>query len=758
MLKKVLVAVGVLIGLFVVAAICVPIFVDANKFRPQIEKAVSENINGDLQLGKLSLSLWGGLHVGIDELVLSEKGSEGKKPIFSMKDAKLEIPILSVFSGKPSVTLAVKNPQIFVIKEKNGQINVLNLVKKKADVGAGTAAATSEETGEASSGGGSAPVPFELSFDIEKGYFVYRDLKARTETEIKDFDFELEKFGLNQPFKFSFRSQLDIKQMKDLTLEGPMDFSGSATIAMNASGLEKVDFESELDLTKLKVVFSNLFNKDQSVPLIASVKFSTTMNKFDLEGGQLKFGNASVKMAGTVENFDNPSLNLSINSNDFAFGEWKGVVAPLKDFDMDGSADFKLQMIGSLEKLGFNGQASLKGASLQAPGIVPRVTGLNAQLDFSNNMAKISKATVKIGKSDMAMQGSVKNFKRPVVRLAVNSNLLDVDAMLPKKTEAQKKAEAAEAKKAEAQQQASGKTVSVEKQIAGPIAMMKKNPVMRHLDFEGQMRIKKVIVNKAPLSNVDTQLTFKKLVLGLNRAKVNAFDGKIAFASKINFNGRDPSYSANGSVTKLDVNKAITNQMPSLKDSLMGQMNANFNVKGSGVSKPKVKKTLTGSGKFRLDNGSFSALKPLKMLGEKLKSIPGAKGALGGVKVSEKFKKLNATFKIAGGRFNIVNMIGDLEQARTTLTGQGFVDFDQNMNLAGDVIAPIGGDIPPSLKSSDGRFKIPYLLQCKVKSPCPKWDRTISKIGEAYAKHEGKKILKKEGEKAIKKLFKGFKF
>src|ERR1700683_2042727 len=102
MFKKLLIGVGVLFGLFVLAAILVPIFVDANKYRPQIEKLVEDNVNADLQLGKLSLSLWGGLHIGVEKLILSEQGSRGEKPIVAFKDFNLNISLLSVLTGKPS--------------------------------------------------------------------------------------------------------------------------------------------------------------------------------------------------------------------------------------------------------------------------------------------------------------------------------------------------------------------------------------------------------------------------------------------------------------------------------------------------------------------------------------------------------------------------------------------------------------------------------------------------------------------------------
>ena len=101
MKKKIIIAFGCVFGLVLLAIVLIPVFVDANKFRPQIEKIVEENLNADLELGQLGLSLWGGLHIGIEHLNLSEKDSQGKRRIFSMKDVRLEIPILSVFSGRP---------------------------------------------------------------------------------------------------------------------------------------------------------------------------------------------------------------------------------------------------------------------------------------------------------------------------------------------------------------------------------------------------------------------------------------------------------------------------------------------------------------------------------------------------------------------------------------------------------------------------------------------------------------------------------
>jgi hypothetical protein len=223
------------------------------------------------------------------------------------------------------------------------------------------------------------------------------------------------------------------------------------------------------------------------------------------------------------------------------------------------------------------------------------------------------------------------------------------------------------------------------------------------------------------------------------------------FVSTLDFRGPDPVYMAGGDVAGIDVNAAISSQMPPMKDSVFGNIYSHFSVTGSGVTKTKAKQTLKGSGNFRLEKGTWSALKVLQQVGEKLSSIPGAKDKLGGVNITGRFKQLKSDFNIAGGRFNIVNMIADMEEANTGLTGQGFVDFDMNMNLAGKALFP-SGDIPPDLRHSDGRMFIPYEIGCQANSPCLKLESTASVVGKAYLKKEGGAALKKAAEKAVEKI------
>jgi uncharacterized protein involved in outer membrane biogenesis len=746
-MKKILVIIGSVFVLFVCAALLLPVFVDANKYRPQIEKLVEENINADLELGKLTLSLWGGLHIEVEKLVLSEKGSHGAKPIFAMNDAKLEIPIMSVLSAHPDVTVSVKNPEIHVTSELDGKLNVAKIAKP--------AAAPQDASAEArpapgkSNAGMATALPFELSFHIVEGTLVYSDLKKNTSTTVKGFNFDLKKFGINRAFDFSFNSNLDVKEMKDLTLRGPLDLHGTAGIYMGSAGLDHADFESDLDMSGLFIKYGKLMDKAEKAPLKVAVKLTATDKDLKIDKVHLQIEDASVDVTGRVIDFSSPVLDLQIVSSKFVFDHWQQVLEPLKEFDMKGSATFNVKVTGAVATMSFQGSAGLSNVSLRVPGIVPRITELNSELAFSNDTATLSATSLKMGESDLSMDGTVRSFTKPIIVFNVRSNFLDVDALLPQKSPEQVRADETQAKADAQKAGATPDAVDLEKTVSGPIVALKKNPIARALDFTGNVHFAKIVAHRAPFTNLNAEITFRDLVMTLKKANADTFAGKGSFTSSIDFRGADPVYSVSAEVSGMDVNAAISNQMVSAKDSLFGKLNSKFEVSGSGLSKAKVTQNLKGKGNFRIDNGSWSALAALKAVGDKLKSFTGA-DKLAGIQITDKFRDLKSDFTIAGGHFNIVNMVADMEGANTTLNGAGWVDFDMNIDLDGHMIVP-NSDVegtPPEFRVAGGRASYPYGITDKITSPRPKMDK-FKDIALAYAKMGGKKAVVDVVKKAL---------
>ena len=109
MKKKILIGLGVGLGLFVATAIIVPLVVDVDSYRPEIEKQVNQKINGSFKLGKLSLSLWGQIRVDVESMDL--KDAQDKR-LLEVKDVYFHFPFLSVLTGSPRMNFVMKEPMV----------------------------------------------------------------------------------------------------------------------------------------------------------------------------------------------------------------------------------------------------------------------------------------------------------------------------------------------------------------------------------------------------------------------------------------------------------------------------------------------------------------------------------------------------------------------------------------------------------------------------------------------------------------------
>jgi uncharacterized protein involved in outer membrane biogenesis len=125
-MKKLMVGLIVFFGVLVVSAIVIPLVVDVDQYRPKIVQLANENLNGKLDLGKLSLSLWGTIKIHVGGMALKDSK---QNTVLSVQEAFVHIPWMSIFKSSPEFILKMKGPKLNVLREKTGEINVSTLLK-----------------------------------------------------------------------------------------------------------------------------------------------------------------------------------------------------------------------------------------------------------------------------------------------------------------------------------------------------------------------------------------------------------------------------------------------------------------------------------------------------------------------------------------------------------------------------------------------------------------------------------------------------
>jgi uncharacterized protein involved in outer membrane biogenesis len=120
-LKIILFAVGGLVGLLVLAAVAVLLFVDANAYKPRLEAAASGALGMEVSVGgQLGIGFFPGLHITLEDMHIRNREVE----FVSAKEARLGIDLLPLLHKEVRIgKIALKHPRISIERDPDGNYN-----------------------------------------------------------------------------------------------------------------------------------------------------------------------------------------------------------------------------------------------------------------------------------------------------------------------------------------------------------------------------------------------------------------------------------------------------------------------------------------------------------------------------------------------------------------------------------------------------------------------------------------------------------
>jgi AsmA protein len=223
MRKSVKIGLAAAIALPILAAAAIPLFVDANTFRPMIESRLTAALSRKVTLGALSLSVMTGSLVAND-LAIAEDPKFGQTPFFTAKQLRIGVEMKPLIFHKQLIvrSFEVDAPQIHLIRAEDGTWNFSTLSH-----GAGAQNTTQPAT-----------LP-----DFPVGFITIQDGNAKIETlplqknpQVYDhLDVKLENFSLAKAFPFTVSASLpgDGKVAVAGTV-GPINPQDAASTAFDA--------------------------------------------------------------------------------------------------------------------------------------------------------------------------------------------------------------------------------------------------------------------------------------------------------------------------------------------------------------------------------------------------------------------------------------------------------------------------------------------------------------------------------------------
>jgi AsmA protein len=337
-MKKVIkwtsIGVGILVLLVIAALIIVPMFVDIQKYKPEIEQKVSEAVGRPFTIGgelKLSLFPWAG--IAFTDLRLGNPAGFEEKDFVSVKSFDVKVKLIPLISKDIQVErFVLKGPRIALIKSKAGRGNWEGIGKPAKKVPEKDREKKTEKP-EAKAGEG---IPLKSlavgKFAITKGSVLWIDHAKGERKEISDITLHLKDVSFNNPIKIEFSAVIDGRPLALNGSVGPVGKDpGKGTVPLNftVKALKQIDMAlkgkvvnpataPQFDLALQVSPFSPrklMADLNQAFPVVtADPKALTRVAlKTSLKGDQKK-----VSISEGALDLDESKLKFTLNASEFS--------------------------------------------------------------------------------------------------------------------------------------------------------------------------------------------------------------------------------------------------------------------------------------------------------------------------------------------------------------------------------------------------------------------------------------------------------
>src|SRR5215470_8156575 len=190
MAKKLLIALGVVVGLLVVLVGAVWLFVDADQFRPKLEVMMSEALGRRVTIGRLRIALFSG-GVAAEDLMIADDPAFSRQPFVTAKSVSVGVDLMPLIMSRSLrvESFRLDQPKVALLRSSSGTWNFSGL-------GSGASSASPS---------GSTSMAFLVhKISIVSGQIVVRGIDGRREERSYDgVNVDVSDLSLTSSFPFT---------------------------------------------------------------------------------------------------------------------------------------------------------------------------------------------------------------------------------------------------------------------------------------------------------------------------------------------------------------------------------------------------------------------------------------------------------------------------------------------------------------------------------------------------------------------------
>lgn len=781
--RRVLIWTGAIVGTVLVALAIIPFFVDLDRYRdrwlPMVESAVGRQVD----VGHVELTLLTGLGARIDGLIVHGDPQFGADPLLAVDSVRARIKLIPLLRGRVAIKeIRLDRPVLRVVKNEAGAVNLASPpAAQPSDVppAAGPSLAAlsladlSIHDGSAHYEDRSVPsAPRRHVFDqieaslrnVGVGETLAVDLAARwadanAPVVLNGTAGPLDDGGRPQAFGFvagvgesrvtitgasgpaglsvdARSDRLDLAQLSqivrglvpafpaDLTLSGPGDIA--LTLKPQPDGYE---VNGRLALDGARVTYASFLDKPERTPM--ALTFSGRVRPTD-SGVAITLPAVAIRLH-TLEAKGRADAAIGaafvshgeVDTGDADLAGWEGVVPMVRGGKMSGRARIEASWaLDAGRPPAYRVALRVRDGQASVPSRPQSVIRLGGSMVVEGERLTISRLIMKVGGSDLEVNGTVSGLAKPAGTLTLSSRLIDLSEMMPPVAPPSSPPPAAPANPAPAPAAtAPGPLGDASIQFQVTAARVRGPSIPEVTDLKGAMR-------------------WTRGVLEISRVTGRVYDGGVLISGRIAPFAPVPTFTIEATADKLEVKDALA-QYTSLGDFLVGRLSGRLGLSGAGSTWATVAPTLTGAGDVAVTDGAFRTFNVVK-------DVLATANALGISRLTERpdtpFQRLSAAVKIQNGVLH-------LEKARLAggeygADASGTVGLDAAVDLKAQLTIPrsaAGGlarsALGAALSDGDGRLQIPITLTGRLPKPKVGVDRA-SAVDEA-----GRRLRQRGNEK-----------
>jgi AsmA protein len=392
--RKIIYIVSGLIVLLLLVAVLLPFFIDANKFKPQVESAAESALGRKVAIGNIRLALFSG-GVSVEDIAISEDPKFGSGSFLNARSVAVGVEMMPlIFSRQLHVTgVTIDQPEVKLLRAASGEWNFSTLGVKGAASPAGSPSSSS-----------SAANVFVQKIEIKNGKLAVGQAGSNAKRhEYDQMNLTASDLSYTSQFPFQFsatapgngsikltgkagplnqtdaaqtplEASLEIRSL-DLTSTGFTDPSSGIAGVLDFAGIlssdgQHVNSKGKITASKLKLVPGGS-PAGQPVQVDYDTDYTLKPQAGSLKQGDVHVGKAVAHLTGTFNNSgETPSVAMKLTGANMPASDLEsvlpalGVTLPSGASLKEGTMNADLAINGSVDKLVTTGPVKLSNGKL----------------------------------------------------------------------------------------------------------------------------------------------------------------------------------------------------------------------------------------------------------------------------------------------------------------------------------------------------------------------------------------------------------